>query len=150
MHRKRMAKDNSTLGFITIPQVLFVLFVHRSFMLFIAASTVASRLDVTGICHSGRHAETRQHPTHQHDVCRKKRNEPQPVKHELHFSPWRSMIGNPTIGHVIDAIKAFNHSFIVRDHDDCSSLRASQGVGRRAATGFGPCRNQRSIGDSSR
>jgi hypothetical protein len=38
----------------------------------------------------------------------------------------RSMIGDPTIGHVINAIKAFDHSFIVRDHDDCSVLHASQ------------------------
>jgi len=38
----------------------------------------------------------------------------------------RSLIGDPTVGHVINAIKAFDRSFIVRDHDDSSSLHASQ------------------------
>jgi hypothetical protein len=50
--------------------------VSSSLFLFVAPGTSASRLDVTGICHSRVHAETRQQPPHQHDVCRKKRNEP--------------------------------------------------------------------------
>jgi hypothetical protein len=36
------------------------------------------------------------------------------------------MIGDPAIGHVIDAIKALDTSFIVCDHDDCGFLHAAQ------------------------
>ena len=44
---------------------------------------VASRLDVAGVCHSSGHAEARQHPSHQHDVGREKRDKPQPVRHKV-------------------------------------------------------------------
>jgi hypothetical protein len=49
------------------------------------AGTFASRLDVTGTGHSGGHAETRQYPTHQHNIYCEKRNESQPARHKLHL-----------------------------------------------------------------
>jgi hypothetical protein len=48
----------------------------RSGLIFILFAVRAPRLGVTGPGHSRRHAETRQHPTHQDNVRSKKRNEP--------------------------------------------------------------------------
>jgi hypothetical protein len=36
------------------------------------------------------------------------------------------MMGNPAVRHMIDTIKAFDHSFIVRNHNDRSASHASQ------------------------
>jgi len=55
-------------------------FLQRTLTFFCAG---ASRLDVAGVCHSSGHAETRQHPSHQHNVGREECNEPQPVRHKF-------------------------------------------------------------------
>src|SRR5512132_2846666 len=48
-------------------------FLYLSFKIVAFASTFASRLRVTGIRHSGRHAQARQYPAHQHNIYCEKR-----------------------------------------------------------------------------
>src|SRR5437867_10694191 len=67
-------------------------FICRSLTLVVFAGTFASRLDVTRLRHSGRHAQARQYPTHQHDVGGKEGSEPDPVRHKHHLLLFRQLL----------------------------------------------------------